>query len=78
MKVQNSEIWGRSSIGRALALQARGCRFDPGRLHASTGIKKLEEYAGRVRTDRTTGRTNEGPAGRTGRAGRIRGPKKTF
>ena len=24
---------GRSSIGRALALQARGCRFDPGRLH---------------------------------------------
>ena len=23
---------GRSSIGRALALQARGCRFDPGRL----------------------------------------------
>ncbi len=25
---------GRSSIGRALALQARGCRFDPGRLQS--------------------------------------------
>ena len=24
---------GRSSIGRALPLQGRGCRFDPGRLH---------------------------------------------
>ena len=25
--------WGRSSVGRAPALQAGGHRFDPGRLH---------------------------------------------
>src|SRR4026207_143218 len=31
-----SPIWGRSSIGRAPALQAGGCRFDPGRLHFLT------------------------------------------
>ena len=30
---QRERFGGRSSIGRALALQARGCRFDPGRLH---------------------------------------------
>ena len=27
--------WGRSSIGRAPALQAGGCRFDADRLHHS-------------------------------------------
>ena len=32
---ENNTPRGRSSIGRALALQARGCRFDPGRLHSS-------------------------------------------
>jgi hypothetical protein len=28
-----TSVRGRSSIGRALPLQGRGCRFDPGRLH---------------------------------------------
>ena len=27
------KVWGGSSIGRASALQAEGCRFNPGPLH---------------------------------------------
>ena len=30
--------WGRSSVGRAVALQASGRRFDPVRLHHSFGM----------------------------------------
>lgn len=34
--------WGRSSIGRALALQARGCGFDPRRFHHRTRSSTVE------------------------------------
>ena len=39
-------IWGHSSIGRAIALQAIGCRFDPGWLHqtASIGSNPIIEF----------------------------------
>ncbi len=52
-----SEVWrprcsvasanrGRSSIGRALALQARGCRFEPGRLHDERWRQDSQDVAG--------------------------------
>lgn len=33
--------WGRSSIGRALPLQGRGCRFDPGRLQCPSSPRQM-------------------------------------
>jgi hypothetical protein len=38
-------FWGRSSAGRAPALQAGGHRFDPGRLHTSC-VAGLAQYRG--------------------------------
>src|SRR5690606_23528032 len=43
---------GRSSIGRALALQARGCRFDPGRLHLKQALFAGVGFVQRVRATR--------------------------
>lgn len=44
--------WGRSSIGRALALQARGWRFDPARLHIK--VLSLQRVATRLFSFRST------------------------
>ena len=37
-KVAQLFIWGRSSAGRAPALQAGGQRFDPAQLHQGFGV----------------------------------------
>ena len=46
--VRRERYWGRSSAGRAPALQAGGHRFEPGRLHQGSpgGVIRLERVPG--------------------------------
>ena len=43
-------MWGRSSVGRAVALQASGRRFDPVRLHhcRAATMRKQNSEAGKL------------------------------
>jgi hypothetical protein len=36
-------VWGGSSTGRAVALQASGCRFDPGPFHQVVRVAQMVE-----------------------------------
>jgi hypothetical protein len=46
--LDDARVWGLSSAGRAVALQASGHRFDPDRLHHSFGAVVLGEALGAV------------------------------